>query len=75
VADKIAESAEFFSFGTNDMTQMVFGYSRDDAGKFLGEFIDRNVLKHDPFPVAGSGRRGPDGGRWVLSADDLLGQT
>ncbi|MDD2200762.1 MAG: pyruvate, phosphate dikinase [Firmicutes bacterium] len=49
VADKIAESAEFFSFGTNDMTQMVFGYSRDDAGKFLGEFIDRNVLKHDPF--------------------------
>jgi len=49
IADEIAKSAEFFSFGTNDMTQMVFGYSRDDAGKFLGEYMDRNVLKHDPF--------------------------
>ena len=49
VADKIARTAEFFSFGTNDMTQMTFGYSRDDAGKFLAPYIDGNVLKSDPF--------------------------
>jgi pyruvate,orthophosphate dikinase len=49
VADKIAGIAEFFSFGTNDMTQMAFGYSRDDAGKFLAQYIDRNVLSADPF--------------------------
>ena len=49
VADKIARTAEFFSFGTNDMTQMAFGYSRDDAGKFLAQYIDRNVLSADPF--------------------------
>lgn len=51
VADKIAEKAEFFSFGTNDLTQMTFGYSRDDAGKFLQDYIDRNILKDDPFQV------------------------
>jgi pyruvate, orthophosphate dikinase len=49
VADQIAESAEFFSFGTNDLTQMTFGYSRDDAGKFLGEYVDRGILGADPF--------------------------
>lgn len=49
VADKIAQTAEFFSFGTNDMTQMAFGYSRDDAGKFLDQYIDGNVLNADPF--------------------------
>jgi len=49
IADKIAVTAEFFSFGTNDMTQMAFGYSRDDAGKFLAQYIDRNVLSADPF--------------------------
>jgi pyruvate,orthophosphate dikinase len=49
MADKIAEDAEFFSFGTNDLTQMTFGYSRDDAGKFLKPYMDRNVLKGDPF--------------------------
>ena len=48
-ADKIAEKAEFFSFGTNDLTQMTFGYSRDDAGVFLKDYIDKNVLKNDPF--------------------------
>ena len=49
VADQIAETAEFFSFGTNDLTQMAFGYSRDDAGKFLAEYIERGVLDRDPF--------------------------
>lgn len=51
VADKIAESAEFFSFGTNDLTQMTFGYSRDDAAKFLPVYLAKNILKHDPFQV------------------------
>jgi pyruvate, orthophosphate dikinase len=50
-ADEIAESAEFFSFGTNDLTQMTFGYSRDDAGKFLDVYLKKNILKHDPFQV------------------------
>jgi len=49
VADKIAEEAEFFSFGTNDLTQMTFGYSRDDAGKFLKVYVDEGVLPADPF--------------------------
>ncbi len=48
-ADKIAEQAEFFSFGTNDLTQMTFGYSRDDAGKFLGEYYTKHILPYDPF--------------------------
>ncbi len=51
VADKIAQSAEFFSFGTNDLTQMTFGYSRDDAGKFLPIYLNKGLLKHDPFQV------------------------
>ena len=50
-ADKIAEEAEFFCFGTNDLTQMTFGYSRDDAGKFLPEYIRKGILKTDPFAV------------------------
>jgi len=50
-ADMIAEVAEFFSFGTNDLTQMTFGYSRDDAGKFLPVYLDKNILKNDPFQV------------------------
>lgn len=49
IADKIADSADFFSFGTNDLTQMTFGYSRDDIGKFMGEYIDKNLLVKDPF--------------------------
>jgi len=48
-ADLVAEHAEFFSFGTNDLTQMTFGYSRDDAGKFLPIYIDKGLLKDDPF--------------------------
>ena len=51
VADKIAQSAEFFSFGTNDLTQMGFGYSRDDAGKFLPVYLEKGILKNDPFQV------------------------
>ncbi|NOY58142.1 MAG: pyruvate, phosphate dikinase [Calditrichaeota bacterium] len=50
-ADKIAETAEFFSFGTNDLTQMTFGYSRDDAGKFLPVYLEKGILKVDPFQV------------------------
>jgi pyruvate, orthophosphate dikinase len=50
-ADDIAKSAEFFSFGTNDLTQMTFGYSRDDAGKFLEVYKQKGILKHDPFEV------------------------
>ena len=50
-ADEVAEEAEFFSFGTNDLTQMAFGYSRDDAGKFLAEYLDRGILTEDPFQV------------------------
>jgi len=50
-ANEIAKSAEFFSFGTNDLTQMTFGYSRDDAGKFLPIYIEKGILKHDPFEV------------------------
>ena len=49
VADKIAETAEFFSFGTNDLTQMGFGYSRDDIGGFLPDYLERQVLAVDPF--------------------------
>ena len=49
VADQIARSAEFFSFGTNDLTQTTFGLSRDDAGKFLPDYIDKKILSEDPF--------------------------
>ena len=48
-ADEIAREAEFFSFGTNDLTQMTFGFSRDDAGKFLGAYYDRKIYENDPF--------------------------
>jgi len=49
IADKIAESAEFFSFGTNDLTQMGFGFSRDDVGKILSAYYDTKILESDPF--------------------------
>ena len=48
-ADEIATEAEFFSFGTNDLTQMTFGFSRDDAGKFLGAYYDKKIYENDPF--------------------------
>jgi len=51
VADKIAQSAQFFSFGTNDLTQMTFGYSRDDAGVFLPDYVGKGILEKDPFQV------------------------
>ncbi len=49
IADKLGEVAEFFSFGTNDLTQMTFGYSRDDAGSFLPEYVEKKILPKDPF--------------------------
>ena len=58
-ADAIANEAEFFSFGTNDLTQMTFGFSRDDAGKFLASYYDRKIYESDPFSKldqAGVGR-------------------
>lgn len=48
-ADEIAKEAEFFSFGTNDLSQMAFGFSRDDAGKFIGEYLEKNIFEKDPF--------------------------
>ena len=48
-ADEIAREAEFFSFGTNDLTQMTFAFSRDDVGKFLPEYLEKQILEHDPF--------------------------
>ncbi|MBE6032879.1 MAG: pyruvate, phosphate dikinase, partial [Clostridiales bacterium] len=48
-ADQIANEAEFFSFGTNDLTQMSFGFSRDDAGKFLNAYYDKKIYENDPF--------------------------
>ncbi|KAF8089904.1 hypothetical protein N665_0494s0009 [Sinapis alba] len=51
IADEIAEQAEFFSFGTNDLTQMTFGYSRDDVAKFLAMYLAKGILQHDPFEV------------------------
>jgi pyruvate,orthophosphate dikinase len=55
VADQIAQDAEFFSFGTNDMTQMTFGYSRDDAGVFLPDYVGKKILPDDPFQTIDRG--------------------
>ena len=49
LADEIAKEAEFFSFGTNDLTQLAFGFSRDDAGKFLGDYYEKKIYEFDPF--------------------------
>jgi pyruvate,orthophosphate dikinase len=49
IADEIAKEAEFFSFGTNDLTQTTFGFSRDDAGKFINYYTENNILEKDPF--------------------------
>ena len=50
-ADEIAETAEFFSFGTNDLTQTTFGLSRDDSGRFLPHYLEKGLLADDPFQV------------------------
>src|SRR5207249_6644045 len=69
VADQIAEDAEFYSFGTNDLTQLTFGFSRDDIGKFLKVYQDKKILEKDPFAsieIEGVGdvvRVGVGGGR------------
>src|SRR5210317_1508734 len=54
-ADEIATEAEFFSFGTNDLTQMGCGFSRDDAGSFLGEYVEKGIYEYDPFQVLDQG--------------------
>ncbi len=70
-ADEIAEEAEFFSFGTNDLTQMTFGFSRDDAGKFLGSYYENKIFESDPFA-----RLDQDGvGKLVKIAADLGRKT
>ena len=69
IADKLAETAQFFSFGTNDLTHMTLGYSRDDAGSFLPEYVDKKILPKDPFEsidqegVGQLVRRGTEDGR------------
>ncbi|MDG5767971.1 pyruvate, phosphate dikinase [Balneolales bacterium ANBcel1] len=67
VADEIAPLADFFSFGTNDLTQMTFGFSRDDIGKFLPEYLEKKILKTDPFQTLD--QRGV--GKLVTEAVDL----
>ncbi len=73
IADQIAAEAEFFSFGTNDLTQLTYGYSRDDAGKFLPDYVDKGILPADPFQTLdreGTGqlvRLGTERGRSVRS--------
>lgn len=49
LSEKMAETAEFFSYGTNDLTQMTYGFSRDDIGSFMGDYIDHAILENDPF--------------------------
>jgi pyruvate,orthophosphate dikinase len=49
LSDRMAKTAEFFSFGTNDLTQMTFGFSRDDTGGFLHDYLDKKILPSDPF--------------------------
>src|SRR5690606_19577326 len=51
LADEIAKVADFFSFGTNDLTQTTFGMSRDDSGRFLPYYVENGILEHDPFQV------------------------
>ena len=63
IADEIAERAEFFSFGTNDLTQMTYGFSRDDAGKFIGEYKEKGILPNDPFQSIDVGGVGKQIGR------------
>ena len=66
-ADEIAKEAEFFSFGTNDLTQMTFGFSRDDAGKFLSAYYDKKIYENDPFAKVDQ----PGVGKLIKMAADL----
>jgi pyruvate,orthophosphate dikinase len=66
-ADRVAEEADFFSFGTNDLTQMCCGFSRDDAGKFLGDYVKMGIYERDPFASLDI----PGVGRLVEIASDL----
>ncbi|MBO4304760.1 MAG: pyruvate, phosphate dikinase, partial [Lentisphaeria bacterium] len=61
LAGEMAQEADFFSFGTNDLTQMTFGFSRDDVGEFLGDYIDKKILPADPFQTID-----PDGVGWLI---------
>ncbi|MCI8870119.1 MAG: pyruvate, phosphate dikinase, partial [Lawsonibacter sp.] len=74
-ADEIAPLADFFSFGTNDLTQMAFGFSRDDAGKFLSTYYDKKIYENDPFArldQAGVGRMLANAARWGRSTNPNL---
>ena len=51
LAGEMAKTAEFFSFGTNDLTQMTFGFSRDDVGAFMKDYLDNKIIEHDPFQI------------------------
>ena len=64
-ADKIAVEAEFFSYGTNDLTQTTFGMSRDDASKFLDDYVRNGVLEYDPFQVLDQEGVGRPIGNWL----------
>ena len=63
-ADQIAEEAEFFSFGTNDLTQMTFGFSRDDIGSFMPTYVEQKILPVDPFQTLDS-RASASSSRWA----------
>jgi pyruvate,orthophosphate dikinase len=70
-ADRVAEFADFFSFGTNDLTQTTYGLSRDDAGKFLPVYVERKIYSEDPFVVLD-----PEGvGRLIKMATELGRKT
>ncbi len=69
LADEIAKEADFFCYGTNDLTQYTFGFSRDDAGKFLGAYYDNNILENDPFA-----RLDPDGVGKLMDMSAKLGR-
>ncbi|MDE1988115.1 MAG: pyruvate, phosphate dikinase [Patescibacteria group bacterium] len=70
IADKIAKHAEFFSFGTNDLTQMTFGFSRDDVGSFMPEYIEKGILENDPFRILDE-----DGAGELIKIGIIRGQT
>jgi pyruvate,orthophosphate dikinase len=68
-ADEIAKEAEFFSFGTNDLTQLTFGFSRDDIGSFMSSYLDQRILKADPFQSIDQ-----EGGGKLISMATKLGR-